>query len=333
MKLDSVLELQESLLRGLGPGPRLAAQTARESSAARRATDIAPEQPDIALGVAPKEGGDYQLAVRVQRRALLTSARLQAVIEAASGEAQVRYVGRIEKLDASVRDRHRPLVPGISVGHRDITAGTLGCFVQIDAGLAILSNNHVLADENRAEIGDAIIQPGQYDDGETSRDTVAELAEYVPLHTTGINRVDAAVATLTQPRGAHCAELLGVGAIGSAIVAPEDALGLPVLKVGRTTGITHGVVTAINVSKIVIEYDTSRTMRFDGQIEIEASDEQDFSLGGDSGALIVAAAGLRPVGLLFAGSDQGGHEGGGVTYANPLSEVLDALNAALYLES
>jgi len=333
MNLDSVLELQDSLLRGLGPGPRLAAQSARESSAARRATDIAPEQPDIALGVAPAKSGDYQLAVRVQRRALLTSARLRAFVEAASGEAEVRYVGRVEKLNGASRDRHRPLVPGVSVGHRDITAGTLGCFVQTEAGIAILSNNHVLADENRAEIGDPIIQPAQYDDGETPRDIVAHLAEYVPLQTTGINRVDAAVATLTEPRAAHCAELLGGGAIRQEIVSPQDALGMHVVKVGRTTGVTSGVVTAFNVRKVVVEYDISPTLRFDGQIEIESTDSQDFSLPGDSGSLIVTADDFRPVGLLFAGSDQGGDGGGGVTYANPFADVLDALNAALYLDA
>ena len=333
MKLESVFELQDSLLRGGGPGPRLAAQSARESSAARRATDIAAEQPDIALGVASGgSDGDYRLAVRVQRRALLSSARLQAFVEAASGEAEVRYVGRVEKLDGQARDRHRPLVCGVSVGHRDITAGTLGCFVTIDAGVAILSNNHVLADENRAEIGDPIIQPAQYDDGGAPDDVVAHLAEYVPLQATGINRVDAAVATLTDPRSASCAELLGVGAISDQFVAPQDALGLQVVKVGRTTGITTGVVTAFNVSKVVVEYDTSQTMRFDGQLEIQSTDSQDFSLGGDSGSLIVTAEGHRPVGLLFAGSDQGGDQGGGVTFANAFSEVLDALNAALYLD-
>jgi S1-C subfamily serine protease len=172
MTLESVFELQDNLLRGGGPSPRLAAQSARESSAARRATDIAPEQPDNALGVASGgSDGDYRLAVRVQGRALLSSARLQAFVEAASGEAEVRYVGGVEKLDGRTRS-HRPLVCGVSVGHRDITAGTLGCFVTIDAGAAILSNNHVLADENRAKIGDPIIQPAQYDDGGAPDDVV-----------------------------------------------------------------------------------------------------------------------------------------------------------------
>jgi hypothetical protein len=153
MQLSSVLELQEQLLRSAGPGPGLAAQSAREGVPARRSRELAPVQPALALGVSPAEGDDFRLAVRVQRRALLGSAKVQAIIDAAHGEADVRYIGRVEKLQggASMRDRHRPLIAGASVGHVAITAGTLGAFVKTaDGELAILSNNHVLADENRA---------------------------------------------------------------------------------------------------------------------------------------------------------------------------------------
>jgi hypothetical protein len=38
---------------------------------------------------------------------------------------------------------------------------------------------------------------------------------------------------------------------------------------------------------------------------------------------------LRAVGLLFAGSDQGGANGQGLTYANPIRLVLDALKVDL----
>jgi len=331
MKLESVLDLQDQLLRGLGPGPRLAAQSAREAAPARRARDVSAVQRDFALGIAPKGAGDYELAIRVQRRGLLTGARLDSFIEAAHGEAQVRYIGRVEKLQAPQRDRHRPLVPGVSVGHEDITAGTLGCFVQTDAGLAILSNNHVLADENRAAIGDPIIQPADSDGGAPPEDLVARLTEYVPLQIAGVNRVDAAVAALEDGVDVIAGALLGGQALRDELVAPRDALDLGVVKVGRTTGRTAGRVTAFNVRKVVVEYDTSASMRFDGQIEVQDRAGTDFSLGGDSGALIVTADEGRPVGLLFAGSDQGGDDGGPVTYANPIGSVLDELNATLYL--
>lgn len=267
--------------------------------------------------------------MRVQRRALLGSTKVQAIVDAARGEADPRYIGRVEKLQggASMRDRHRPLIAGASVGHVAITAGTLGAFVTIaDGGLAILSNNHVLADENRAEIGDTIIQPADLDDGRDPEDVVARLTEYVPIAPVGVNRVDAAMATLLD--GVDVDPVGSLGALGEGVMAPQDAD--RVEKLGRTTAHTTGRVTAFNVRSIIVEYDISPTIRFDGQIEIQVEDGSAFSLGGDSGSLIVSEGDRIPMGLLFAGSDQGAHDGGPVTYANPIAEVLAALNVELY---
>ncbi len=329
MQLSSVLELQEHLLRSAGPGPGLAAQSAREGMPARRSRELAPVQPALALGVTPVGGNDFRLAVRVQRRALLASSKVQAIVDAAHGEVDIRYIGRVEKLQggADMRERHRPLIAGASVGHVAITAGTLGAFVTTaDGELAILSNNHVLADENRAEIGDAVIQPADLDDGTQPDDVVAQLTEYVPIAPGAINRVDAAVATVVD--GVAVDPVGTLGALGDGIVAPQDAD--RVEKLGRTTGRTTGRVSAFNVRSVIVEYEVSATVRFDGQIEIEAEDRSEFSLGGDSGSLIVSEGDRVPVGLLFAGSDQGGPEGGPVTYANPVDEVLAALNVELY---
>ena len=41
---------------------------------------------------------------------------------------------------------------------------------------------------------------------------------------------------------------------------------------------------------------------------------------------------LRGIGLLFAGGDQGGSNGLGLTFANPLRAVLDALKVELVLK-
>jgi hypothetical protein len=71
-------------------------------------------------------------------------------------------------------------------------------------------------------------------------------------------------------------------------------------------------------------------LRFDNQIEIEGSGNKAFSDSGDSGSLIVDDQ-LRAVGLLFAGGDVGGSNGKGLTYANPIDAVLDALKVDLEL--
>lgn len=79
------------------------------------------------------------------------------------------------------RERHRPAPGGVSIGHRDVTAGTLGCVVRRGAERLILSNNHVLANTNAAEPGDPILQPGSYDGGRLPDDAIAVLERFVPI--------------------------------------------------------------------------------------------------------------------------------------------------------
>jgi hypothetical protein len=50
-----------------------------------------------------------------------------------------------------------------------------------------------------------------------------------------------------------------------------------------------------------------------------------FSAGGDSGSIVWRSHDRAPLGLLFAGSETGGGSGGGVTFCNPLANVLSAL--------
>ena len=105
--------------------------------------------------------------------------------------------------------------------------------------------------------------------------------------------------------------------------------GTEVAKLGRTTGLTRGRVTAFEMDNVVVGYDIGN-VRFDDQVEIEGAGDGPFSDGGDSGSLIVGRD-KRGVALLFAGSDQGGAHGQGLTYANPLRAVLDALKVELAL--
>ncbi len=86
--------------------------------------------------------------------------------------------------EADPRGRFRPIIPdGVSIGHYKVTAGTLGTMVKDRAtgDRLILSNNHVLANGNEAQIGDAILQPGAIDGGEMPSDVVAQLERFIPL--------------------------------------------------------------------------------------------------------------------------------------------------------
>ena len=65
---------------------------------------------------------------------------------------------------------------------------------------------------------------------------------------------------------------------------------------------------------------------FENQIEVEGTGPSPFSRGGDSGSLVVNTR-RRAIGLLFAGSTTGGSNGKGLTYVNPIGDVLSSLDA------
>ena len=103
------------------------------------------------------------------------------------------------------------------------------------------------------------------------------------------------------------------------------------MKVGRTTGLTYGRVQAINVNHIYVAMSAQgnqQAARFDGQIAIEGVERGAFSKPGDSGALVVTES-LKPAALCFAGSQRGGLNGLGISFANPIEPVLNALDCSI----
>lgn len=330
MNIDSVRELKAMMVRKhLKPLVTNQKIVSALALGARPVGQVDAIQRTIALGVSRKQGQDFRLAVRIQSRALENSAQVEEITKQAKGEADVRYVGRIVKRAAAWnQSRQRPLLIGTSVGHFRITAGTLGCFVRARKGGAvrILSNNHVLADENRGRKGDAVIQPGQFDGGKKSKDAVGAPDSFVRLARAGANLVDTALATVKNGIEFDGQTLQGIGRLNGLGGTLVD-IGEEVHKVGRTTDATNGRVTAFELDNVVVGYDLGN-LRFDDQIEIEGAGAGPFSQGGDSGSLIVDAD-RRAVALLFAGGDQGGSNGQGLTYGNPIGKVLEALNAEL----
>jgi hypothetical protein len=373
MRLQSALDLKQQLLTDVvapfaARANRLKSAGARAIAASAAITDprgepvgfgLGARPPDtlpslhrsVALGVAPASSG-YRLAIRIQRTALLNSRLVELCRGAAKGEADIRLIGRVDKrararrpvAPAIAADRAaspwyqgntRPLLIGASIGHVDVTAGTIGAFVRRGASVHVLSNNHVLANENAAETGDWVLQRAKFDGGRHPADAVARLRAFVRLKARGANFVDAAVAALERGIGHDAVLLRGLvngrdrqlaGLAPSAPaggMAPADA----VFKIGRTTGATRGRVSAFAVDNLVVNYD-SGNLRFDDQIEIEAAESKPFSDGGDSGSLIVTGA-MQAYALLFAGSDMGGRNNLGLTFANPIHRVLTALKASL----
>jgi hypothetical protein len=330
MQLDSARELKAALQESLIVPMATSFAVRSAGLAAQPTSALAATPPTMALGVMRTGKNDFGLAVRVQKRGLENSPQVETIKKQARGEVDVRYIGQVIKRAAPpwYQKRIRPLRVGASIGHFKITAGTLGAFVRSrdDSSILILSNNHVLAHENKAKKGDHILQPGAFDGGKDPEDKVGELLRFVRLKKVGANLVDAAVATIDEGIEFDHRTLTGLGklaGLGDAVLV-DDA---PVGKVGRTTGTTKGRVSAFELDNVVVQYDLG-ALKFDGQVEVESAESGSFSQGGDSGSLIIDAD-RRAVALLFAGSDQGGSHSQGLTFANPIRAVLDALKVNL----
>jgi len=224
-------------------------------------------------------------------------------------------------------ERHsRPVPIGVSAGHVDISAGTIGCRVTSGCHTYALSNAHVFADENKGDPGDEIVQPGPADGGVSPRDRIGTLFEAKKIIMSPIagNRVDAAIIAVTTKKMGYETPSNGYGRPRPAIA--NAALNMDVMKYGRTTGMTYGYVSDVNVT-VVVEYDAGDA-RFVDQIMISTTSGPNFSSPGDSGSLVVGSGGFvhrRPVGLLFAGAD-------GVTLANPIGFVLNAFDVELDID-
>jgi hypothetical protein len=240
-------------------------------------------------------------------------------------------------------NRHRPLVCGLQIQNFDdddrqgmigtgfIIVGTLGCFVQLDSNnkRAILSNNHVLAGENRGILTkDRILQPGS--GVHQASDQIAVLSNFVdlkdsphgamPIHgNVAFNDIDAAIAELDS--GINWSQgYLSSRTLSSPSATAIAQLGDNVFKVGRTTGLTYGEVTDIATTVGPVGYDPGPCW-FQNSIVIESTDGTLFSDKGDSGSVIVRTSG-EVVGLLYAGNGQ-------QTYACPIDSVMGALNCSL----
>jgi hypothetical protein len=243
--------------------------------------------------------------------------------------------------------RHRPAPGGVSIGHRSITAGTLGCLVRRGGQVFVLSNNHVLANSNDARRGDAILQPGPHDGGRFPDDHIADLEDFVPItfleppsecrFARGLvavlnaacssirsktryrvvniqateNHVDAAIARPLEPALVK-SEILEIGTISG---LGSGSLGTAIKKSGRTTGLTTGEVMQVDVT-VNVEYGPGRLAQFSDQLLAGP-----MSQGGDSGSAVLDNNN-RLVGLLFAGSENS-------TIINRIEHVFSALSLNL----
>src|SRR6267378_2437094 len=182
----------------------------------------------------------------------------------------------------------RPIPLGISGGNihsfvffnktsrvKGCFGGTLGSMVQ-DASnnQFILSNNHVLANQNTAKSGDRIVQPGLEDVScfKSPTNAVATFTKAIHINFAGGNNtVDAAIAAV-EP-GLVSPDILFIGEIADSTATP--VLALPVQKMGRTTCRTTGAIQAVNANVTVnySEIQKPKLAKFINQILVIGSTE------------------------------------------------------------
>lgn len=297
----------------------------------------------VAVGLSPQGDGTFGLAVRYDADTPAAQAAVARLREQYGDDLDVRPTGPVTPLIGVVptaqatgqTGRVRPVQPGVSVANVAVTAGTVAGFVDVDGTVFALSNFHVLVGDAGA-VGDAVLQPGPADGGVDPQDRIGTLASFAPLTAGQPATVDAALATLDDA----AAEVADGPAFdptyppGALVGVAEVDGGEQVEKIGRTTGLTQGVVTAIELDGVQVDFGpVFGVLTFDGQIEVESSGTGPFSQGGDSGSLIYRPDTREAVGLLFAGGDQGGSNGLGLTYLNPIGVVLEALGGTLVLSA
>ncbi len=146
MQLDSARELKSKLLESV-IAPLATSSVVRSAGLSAQPTAaLAATPPTIVLGVIRKGKNGFGLAVRVQKRGLENSTQVESISKRAKGEVDVRYIGQVTKRSALPwhQKKARPLRIGASIGHFQVTAGTLGAFVRSrdDGAILILSNNH-----------------------------------------------------------------------------------------------------------------------------------------------------------------------------------------------
>ena len=232
--------------------------------------------------------------------------------------------------------RVEPLVGGVSVarggGSLLSSAGTLGGIARENGTgeLRGLSCAHVFV-LGTGLPGDAIEQPEPNPNPKPANvigallhssfpTTPSTLPPFVPIGFT-----DAAICTITRSASAAIADIGPVN--GTAIPRLHDR----VMKRGRTTGLTHGIVNAVNVRRG--GQNGLQTALLIDQIEIRLDPSQStfFSERGDSGSLIVKEDTHEIVGMLWAGStDRSGVADGLFGYACKIDNVEAELGISLF---
>lgn len=260
------------------------------------------------------------IVVFVEKKRPLDELKSDEVVPSAVDEVQTDVV-EIGVIEPAIERKGTvsPLVGGISIGHPDVTAGSLGVICYDKSGTpVILSNAHVAAPHWKgAKIGDSLLQPGRLDSAVNAE--IGTLANFVPINFEGgENKVDAAICKIGSDYAHTVMNVAEMGVVGSVVIDVE--VGDVVRKSGRTTGLTTGEVIAIGTASIRFTINGEvKNVLFQDQVFVKQNDYS-FIAPGDSGSLVVDKD-KNPCGLVFAASPI-------VGIFNKMQNVVDALSVS-----
>ncbi len=216
------------------------------------------------------------------------------------------------------------------------SGGTVGfkvCDNTTAAVDGIITNNHVAASgcpnlcPNSAPLGTIFYLPGVIDDNPvcttTGATAIGSLNRFVPVIMDGatINYVDAAFVQSSDTLVSN--NIQGLGPQNNTVAAAY--LGQTVCKSGRTSGMTCGTVTGVNLT-VNVNYGQAcgGVGRFSNAIMYSPTAPYTvMSAPGDSGSPVLDAKTNAAVALNFAGTQAG------IGIGNPIGAVLSALQVSL----
>lgn len=225
----------------------------------------------------------------------------------------------------SVRDRvFRPAVPGCAIAVAGGRQGTFGCVVQDRDGAGVfylLTAAHVIASTPAGDpLGLPVLQPGTLPGAGQAIGAVAGWGAIEFDTGTLVNVFDAAIARVAA--SAVRPEIIGLG-------RPQGINMLPareelVRKMGAASGSTEGRIVDTDYS-CRLRYrganGKDRIAGFQQQLLCVAGNGRDFSVGGDSGAVVLDARNAV-VGIVIGATDDG-------SVVSPIGPILQELRVAI----
>lgn len=301
--------------------PSAKAIGAVESLHVGRVRDVFEDKNIIAIGISEKvtekkSTGTLSLCFYVEKKIPRGRMKLNKlvppVIASKDGTAVFTDIKALGKVRPELRKKATPIQSGYSVAHVKTSAGTVAAIVKKGKKYYILSNSHVLALSGTAKKGDKVVYPGPADGGKLPTHLAGKLTHFVPFKVGNdfLNTIDAALAEIDSDRLDEL-DLSLYGVKGTPkIIAP--ARGMTVVKRGRTTNETAGVIEDVNF-RVIMPYDEVGDVGFLDQVLCTR-----YTKPGDSGSLVVDKASGKIVGLHFAGANGG-------SVFNPIGPVMSAL--------